>query len=189
VWEPNPPDVTDSLRQGDLVADVCFMQVRSRPEIDGNGRASIKIRVRQGVVITPCCTITQKGVVELAEVQGTRDIDPSEDFYRGMMNTSWPPETGTPIVYDGFPLVSIPGVLEPKTHQAIRYASFLSTASFEGDISWLRTARLARMTPEARRDLRVRLSLYWGRAEPEDADILAARGVQGNLFREAGAPE
>jgi hypothetical protein len=90
------------------------------------------------------------------------------------------PRTGAAYVYVAHALAPLERYLENRDGR-INVASFLEVQSYSGDDQGLRVARVATMTPEGRRLLRIRLAFFWGRPEDEDEKALAVAGLSAGL--------
>jgi hypothetical protein len=176
VWLP-APDPSEPLRQGDLLLDVPFVALVGEPVADDQGLAKVRVRNRPAVVISQCCTIENGDSVEVAQISNTAPLRPEQPFFQGLMNTDWPPVASRSTVSAAFPIGPVDGHLKPKSDGRVLTVDFTRTTNFLGDLAWLQAKRVARMSPEARRLLRLRLALHWSREEPEDGRILRDLGI------------
>jgi len=177
VWLPDLPNPEDELRQGDFLADVPFPQGHPRP---GSLDTAPAPDLRLGLVLEHCCDIAQDHVVTIAQVRERKVRAGSQQERMLRMSPS-----DHIVADDGVTLVNYPVGLHlvetPADGPAPRagrmwIAQLHKTVIYDGDLSWLRAERVARMTPEARRALRARLAIRAGRPEGEDVAYFLERG-------------
>jgi hypothetical protein len=185
VWLSDLPPPNDSLRQGDLVRNVPFLDMSGQPVIE-DGELRLAAKLRPGIVVTQCCDVEQKGVARFARVSKVK-YRPGRD--REAIEATQPAEPDD----EGFVRYStrylamrpVGGLLEPVDDRRLWVAMLLETVEYRGDLAWLMSERVARMTPEGRRVLRTKLMLSVGRVEDDDADYFASRGERAHLLRES----
>jgi hypothetical protein len=155
------------------LADVPFPMDGGPAELK-DGFLKLKAKLRPCVVLSHCCTVAQRKVVELAAVLKTRPLDPSHLVYQGLIS-EWPARDGL-VFYDAMRLDPVIGVLDVLEQGRLWHVDFNSGLTWTNNPYWLRQHRRARMTPEARRNLRLRLAGYYSRTEESDKKILDAIG-------------
>jgi len=177
VWLPDLPDLEDELRQGDFLTNVPFPPGRPRP---GSLAAAPALDLRLGLVLEHCCDIAQDHVVTISQVRerkvraGSQQdrmlrMGPSEHILAddGVTSVNYPV---------GLHLLETPDVGPAPRPGRMWIAQLHKAVIYDGDLSWLRAERVARMNPEARRALRARLAVRAGRPEGEDVTYFLERG-------------
>jgi len=81
------------------------------------------------------------------------------------------PRDGEAYAYSAFLLEPIAGHLDEEGGR-LKVVDLTQIATFRGFDAVLGTNVVARMTPEGRRALRIKLGYFWARAEAEDASLL-----------------
>jgi hypothetical protein len=185
VWD-DPPDADDSLRQGDLLINVPFPALPvplqttaavARREEDI--QAIVNVRHRTALVVSHCCSSNDE-YVALAPVTPKR-INPLQEA--ALLAEEPPQGAGLDISgYDvaHFRLLSLENVLD-DIDPGFHVADLTRILSFSGGCANLIALRRGRLTPLGRRLLRIKLALFWGRAEQGDAEALEAQGVPPGL--------
>lgn len=177
--------IEQPLSQGDLLIDVAFLSARL-PLDDvpnrrqGNrGEALVKWIEGPALVVMQCCEIDkpQTRHVALAPIKPTAKLSAEEEeaFLR-----EEPPVDGGGYVYDSFQVEPFEEVLtrHPGTLLA---ADLKQISSFAKTDEELRSRRAAAMSVEARRLLRIKLSVFYGRPTAEDEAALLAAGLPPGL--------
>ncbi len=180
MWEADLPSLEDDLRQGDLLSNVSFPQLDRRLEPDAQGRATLLVKSRTVIVVTQCCTVEQRGIIAVAPVGSTRELNPDDRLYQALMTEEPPPSQevdSVPYAIDLFRLEPLHNHL-PERPNRLRVAELTKILTFTGDSGWLRQARVARLTPRARQLLRLKLALFWSRVEETDAEALERMGFE-----------
>lgn len=137
------------------------------------------IKRRWGLVVSQCCDNEAGDYVSVAWVATRGGM--SEDQASALANSD-PRAADLGYTFGAFQLDPVPGVLEPKKPESPYVAELERSIPFWGPVSVdLRATRRARMTPEARRLLRIKLGLLWGRVEGEDAEHLERIGLPPGL--------
>jgi hypothetical protein len=127
------------------------------------------------LVVGQCCTVERSKAYALAPVALSRRYPLDSRYFVGAQITIPPdPLTDTPYVYEMFNLEPVQGVLAAPEAGRLWLADFTAIQTLKGDSGWLRQRRVRRMTPRARRGLRFKLMLFWGRPERTDEDALIA---------------
>lgn len=185
----DPPGLEDDLRQGDLLSPMHLPQLKlplaitrtdQRP-VDSDDLVVLKLQPRRYyLVVSQCCAVQSDKIVAIAPVRPTKALAGAELI---PYQTERPPlnEGDPPYVYAVHPIVPHEGHPEPPRSGGLLVADFLKIQTFSGDISELQHARIARMTPESRRALRIRIAAFWGRPEDEDENILKDLGIAPGL--------
>ncbi|MFL6060646.1 MAG: hypothetical protein ACJ72E_05400 [Marmoricola sp.] len=182
MWEPDLPDVSEHLRQGDLL-DLAA-PIRGTSTLT-NEWFTVEMKPAMVLVVDHCCTIEQKCTVMVVAVsrQG-RPADPEHPMLQALQHVH--PVAGEPYAFYEHLLEDLPGILEahPKKLWLARLLERVSVAAIDHDhLAPLRTARVGRMTRPARAQLRAKMMAHVGRAEAEDAAWLADNG-----YDEFGVP-
>jgi len=180
VWEVGlDDDPGEHLHQGDLLVDVPLPVLTNRPD------GAIKTKERLCMVVSQCCTIERRRVVQVAQVLKTSRLRPESGMYQGLIS-DWPARPGQ-LFYDAMRLEPIPGFLDPPEDPTQLWTvDFRVGCTFNQEVDWLRQHFRARMTAVARRNLRMRLGGHYARATTEDRRLLDDGGDWSDL---ADAPE
>ncbi len=185
VWIDEEVPAEDPLRQGDLLVEVVFPDLRlplSFYEFRRDEPATtLPARQATGLVVSQCCTNVDDDYAAVAPV--SRMKGNISDAQRAALLAEEPTQEGHRLTnYDleHFALTPISGVLDERGGR-IWVANLNRAVPFYGECSQLRTLRRARMTVVARRLLRIKLSLFWSRTESEDAAQLEALGLPPGL--------
>jgi hypothetical protein len=197
MWLPTCPEKSAALRQGDFLYGLVLPRLTwplsyARPPestIQKNQMVLLPAAKPYGyLVVSQCCTIENQTVAALAEVRSTKPLSESElrDYERE--EPVYEPDDATPAddgsledtdsgyVFNAHAL----GPFEeyfPRVGGRIYIADFVTTQTYSGDIRDFQEARVAAMSPAGRRLLRIRLALFWGRAEDEDEQWLIEHDV------------
>jgi hypothetical protein len=183
MWLPDPPDTSETLRQGDLVQNILLPTLRlplvfghqaGRAPQDGDP-ALVPSKLRDFLVVSQCCTIENHHVVALAPIRWTARMSPEERAVYSEADFSLI-GTEDKYVYNAHILAPIERILEEQGGRA-KIADFTQIVTCTGDDSELRAGRTARMSPAGRRLLRMRLSVFWGRVEAEDLAWFKEEGL------------
>lgn len=197
MWLPTCPEKSAPLRQGDFLYGLVLPKLKwplsyARPPestIEKNQMVLLSAAKPYGyLVVSQCCTIENQTVAALAEVRGTKPLSESElrDYERE--EPVYEPEDATPAnegvledtdsgyVFNAHALAPFDEYL-PRNGGRIYIADFITIQTYSGNIGDFQAARVAAMSPIGRRLLRIRLALFWGRAEAEDEQWLIEHGV------------
>jgi hypothetical protein len=186
VWLANP-DEEEPLSQGDLVSELYFPQL-SLPQhvIPAPGNPALNATVLTvvpkpaAIVVTQCCQLDKPGNkhVVLAPVKSTKlGSDAERTALMAEKPRAWNQPGDNPgYVYNSLYLEQF-GEVIPERADLVWVADLNQSTAFSGDLSELRKVRVAKMTPGARRLLRIKLAYFWGRATDEDRAALAALGL------------
>ncbi len=166
MWEATLPPEDANLRQGDLLKEVPLPNISKSPEIESNGRPNFKIKKRTCLVVSQCCTVQERRVVQVASVHKTMPLAPESPLYQAL-RSDWPAREGQ-LMYDAMRLDPVAGVLDPPDEGQLWVAEFRTGLTFTENPVWLRAHRVARMTVIARRSLRLRLAGFYSRPTDED---------------------
>jgi len=183
VWEAELPPEAELLRQGDFLRAVLLPRLRLPLEvahvpgtqpIDG-AVVPLLGYARDYLVVSQCCEIENGDHVALALIRSTGHLD---EELRAALLAEQPPSEGEEggYIFDKFRLEPLAGLIEGDAN-SFRVADLGPIMSFQGERQRLTRYRRARMTPEGRRLLRIKLSFYFGRAEDGDAEYLQGRGI------------
>jgi hypothetical protein len=127
-------------------------------------------------------------VAALAEVKSTKPLSESQlrDYEREQpiyepddeapANEGMPEHADSGYVFNAHALTPFAGYLS-GTGNRIYIADFTTIQTYSGSIGDFQAARVAGMSPVGRRLLRIRLALFWGRAEDEDRKWLIEHDV------------
>jgi hypothetical protein len=183
MWEVDAPPPEEALRQGDLLKAVLLPKLRLPlavvhvPGVDINKSASVQAMgsVRDFLVVSQCCQIENKVTVAVAPIQSTRPLD---DVLRESLDADEPPveEEEGHFAFDMLRLLPLDGVVDEGVGR-YTIADLGQIISLEGEVQQLQNYRQARMSPEGRRLVRIKLMYFFGRAEEEDVAYLNARGI------------
>lgn len=176
MWSQASFDGTRDFRQGDLLQGLVLPRLKT-PLTYGiiggtaaTGGETVLIgsdpRPRNYVVMSQCCTIENSRVLAVAPVVSTKTLGQVElEQYRA----SIPDASG--YVVGAQWLQDLPPFLVARTG-ALQVADFTQIQTYNGDLDSFLPSRVARMTPQAREELRIRLMRFWGRAEAGDLEEL-----------------
>jgi hypothetical protein len=137
------------------------------------GHVSVSAKARPCLVLSQCCTIEQRQVVQIAPVVRTAPLKPEHPVYQALMS-EWPMTSGK-LMYDGMRLDPIEAVL-PELPNRLWMADFRQGVTFTDNPLWLKEHLCARMTPLSRRNLRIRLAGFYSRPTDEDRQALDVAG-------------
>jgi len=183
MWSSELPDEADELRQGDLLHDLLlpklqlpfnFLRAAGRSTPQAGDPIQVSSLGRDYLVVTPCCTIANTKFVALAPVRSTPPLKPDEFAAYEAEEPSGGDESE--FAYGSFHLAPLAGIVEHPPNR-LRVADLPNVQSFEGDRTDFRRARVAAMSPEGRRLLRLKLSYFWGRVEAEDLAWFEENGL------------
>jgi hypothetical protein len=183
MWTPDPPGPTAALRQGDLLVNLALpkltwpLSYARPPGQDASADQTILVpsgKMQTHLVVSQCCTIENKAVAALARVRTTKPLtaDQIRDLERELPSDD--PEVG--YAFAEHALKPTGEHLERKDGK-VWIADFASIQTYSGSIADFQASRVAAMSPEGRRALRVRLGAFWARAEAEDEQHLEERGM------------
>jgi hypothetical protein len=190
MWTPDLPEPTAALRQGDLLVDLALPNLKwplhyaRPPRQDASADQTVLVpsgKLQTHLVVSQCCTIENKAVAALARVRPTkpRAADEARDLEREFPSDD--PEVSYSFVEHA--LKPVGGHLE-REGGLIWVADFTSIQTYSGSITGFQESRVAAMSPEGRRALRVRLGAFWARVEAEDEQHLAERGMSAGFIIE-----
>lgn len=190
MWMPDAPENSAALRQGDLLVDLALPSLKwplayaRAPKADMAPDQPIVLpagRMLTYLVVSQCCTIENKSVAALARVRNTRPLSDSElcDLEREVPTDD--PEIA--YAYTEHALKPVGKHLH-RTQDKVWVADFTSIQTYSGSIADFQSSRVAAMSPEGRRALRIRLGAFWARAEAEDKGILEQHGLSAGFILE-----
>jgi hypothetical protein len=183
MWLSYLPEPAASLRQGDLLVDLALPKLKwplnyaRPPGQDVSADQTVLVpsgRMQIHLVVSQCCTIENQTVAALARVRPTQPLTDGQirDFERELPSDD--PEVS--YSFTEHALKPVGEHLERKAGK-IWVADFASIQTYSGSIADFQASRIAAMSPEGRRALRVRLGAFWSRAEAEDELHLKERGM------------
>lgn len=181
MWEPLTPPSEDAIRQGDLLADAPLLRPllpvhTTSMSANDDVYAPVKHRTGFALVVTQCCTAErERAPLSIVEVRRHGVPADSRDAYLAAEPSSMPGAGG--YVYEHFALREVSPHLPELGRDRLWIAVLNDVFSYHGDQSELRKLRIARMTAEGRRLLRLNLMSLWGRATEDDAAVLAGAGL------------
>lgn len=174
MWASRLPPPDEGLRQGDLLVDVPFPvrgAVRLTPE-----KLEAPVKPSAVMVVAHCCTVQQRRSLTLAKVISNAAMPDDHPFLKALRNVD--PQIGD---YAFYAHLLDPHPSIPVKNNKVRLVDLVDTVTLIGqsldDFDWLRAKRVARMTTVSRAQLRQKLTVLTGRAEPDDREILAAEGL------------
>lgn len=132
---------------------------------------------RDYLVVSQCCDLEKRTNVALAPIKSTHSLSDSD---RDALFAERPNEESG-YTFSQFGLNLLEGIVLPLAQDRQSCAALDEVATFLGARASFQSHVVARMTPAGRRLLRVKLSLFFGRAEAEDATRLAADGIAEGL--------
>lgn len=190
MWTLDPPEPAAALRQGDLLVDLALPNLKwplnyaRPPRQDVSGDQTVLVssgKLQAHLVVSQCCTIENKAVAALARVRPTRPrtADEARDLDREFPSDD--PEVSYSFVEHA--LKPVGGRLE-RDGGLIWVADFTSIQTYSGSITDFQESRVAAMSPEGRRALRVRLGAFWARVEADDERHLKERGMSTGFILE-----
>lgn len=175
MWARTLPAEDENLRQGDLLVDVPVPILGLKPETTSSGQTNLKIKLKHCLVVSQCCTIERRGVVQLAFVVKTSQMDPSHPMWQAL-HSNWPARQGD-LMYDAIRLdPPVSGALAELETNRLWMADFRTGVTFTNDPRWLRAHLRARMDAVARRSLRMRLAAFYSRSTDGDRSELDGIG-------------
>ncbi|SRR6266498_495848 len=197
MWLPTCPEKSVALRQADFLYGLVLPRLTwplsyARPPesaIEKNQMVLLSTAKPYGyLVVSQCCTIENQIVAALAEVKRTKPLSESElrDYEREQpvyeSDDAAPADEGvledtdSGYVFNAHALTPFDEYL-PRRGGHIYIADFTTIQTYSGNIADFQEARVAAMSPVGRRLLRIRLALFWGRAEDEDKQWLIEHDI------------
>lgn len=200
MWEANQPPPEDSLRQGDFLRRVMLPKLKLPlaavhvPGVDLPKTSPLQAVgvARDFLVVTQCCEVENGDTVAVAPVLST---PPLNEVLRASLDSEEPPLDDAAVenaldaggadgdgddepkyAFDLLRLQPLAGLIEEGPGRYV-VADLGEIISLSGDLQPLKAQRRARMTPEARRLLRIKLMYFFGRVEEEDAEQLDALNI------------
>jgi hypothetical protein len=183
MWLDSCPASTELLRQGDLLDGLILPRLSlplpfaraSEEKVSESHPIVLRAhRLSYYLAVSQCCTIESQRVVALAEVHSTQPLDADSTRSFELEEPFDDPELKYP--FNFHPLDQVGEHLQ-RNNRRIYVADFTNIQTYRGEISILQAARVAAMTPEGRRLLRIRLSYFWSRPEGEDELWLTTKGL------------
>jgi len=195
MWLSTCPEKSIGLRQGDFLHGLVLTRLvwplsfaRQAEVVISKGQTVLLPAVQPYgyLVVSQCCTIENQFVAALAEVKRTQRLSPHElEAYereepsvvseRDVDEKSLP-YTDSGYVFNAHALMPY-GEYLPRIDGRTYVADLTTIQTYSGRIEDFQEARVAAMTPIGRRTLRIRLALFWGRAEAGDEEFLTQQGI------------
>lgn len=174
MWTVDLDEPGDHLKQGDLLTEVPLPMLSKEPQMKGD-RWNIKYPTSPCLVLSQCCTVAQKLVVQVAKIIKTPEgMAPEHPTYQALLS-EWPAREGE-LMYDAMRLDHVGTALPELEPGRFWYADFRTGSTFTANPAWLRDHFKARMTVVARRNLRMRLAGFYSRTTDADRAELEAGG-------------
>lgn len=173
VYENNE----DPLRQGDLISEVLFPQIKQRLQVvhlEATEGILVPAKRRWGLVVSQCCDSVDGDYVAIAPLRTSGRLTPEQEAALRNNNPDPSDLRGYELLQFRLePLDMLPALKPTDHHVAVlnRIAIFWGS-----DCAAFIPLRRARMTVESRRDLRRNLFVLWSRVEDTDHDFLQAAG-------------
>lgn len=142
-------------------------------------RMIVQSRLHTALVVSQCCRNVGNDYVAVVPIQPLGGLSEDQERALVMEEPPPPPEPGERWDYaiEHFRLHPLPDALEERPGR-YQVAQLNRVATFWGDCSDLLPHRRARMTPAARRLLRINLALFWSRVEETDVEALRELGLE-----------
>lgn len=177
MWEDELPEVSQPLRQGDLLRDM-WAPTKGSLRVDEHGvSGEAEEQPSFAVVIDNCCTIEQTATVTIARVGRRKRPQAGSSTERGLLALE--PIAGEPYT----PYEHRLEPLEPYLPDSARWwvvklpERVTYTAEALEDLAFLNAQRVARMSVVARVRFRLRVVTHFGREVAEDSAWLDAHGL------------
>ena len=178
MWLSMLPDISDTLRQGDLLLRAPF-PIEKSPPVDSSLNYAVELKA--AIVVEQCCNIQQQRVVRLARVaqlvvggdqrRGLEMTDPRQAIQRTRG------EGIIPFPVRQFRLVD-PPMLPQRPPKNLYCAQALRTVEYDVISHGPQFGcALRTLPPKARHLLRTKLAALIGRAEDEDRETMTAAGL------------
>jgi hypothetical protein len=183
MWASEPLDISEELRQGDLLQDLILPSLRlPLVFIHRSGQAAqpgdmvvLESARHDYLVVSQCCTIINRKSFALAPIRSTPRLDENQRSVYAEADPSVIGE-GDKYVVNAHYLDPIPEILGNQGGRS-KIADLTQIVSYAGDDAELRMKRVARMSPAGRRLLRMRLAYFWSRPEAEDLAWFEKNGL------------
>lgn len=184
MWLEARPELGDALRQGDLLLDVTFPNLKlplPRYDLGQQGHTTTPTTIGAGVVVSNCCDNRADDYAAVAPVGRMRRALKDHQI-AALLNPEpvWRDGAVHDFDVEHFKLDAFQDALPaPQNHYLV--VNLNRTATFYGSCLDFRERRIARMTIDARRLLRIKLGVLWSRVEDEDLAALTAMGLPPGL--------
>lgn len=143
MWSADLPELTDELRQGDLLVGVPFPK-RGQVRLESSG-LSARVKDANVIVLSGCCTVEQRHSLTIARVIQTKPLAEDDRYALALRNLD--PRLGSYSWYTHLlePHASLPP-LEPGRLRVIDLMDTLTLLGADASaFAWLRELRTARM--------------------------------------------
>lgn len=176
----------EDLRQGDLLRAVTLPRLQmpltyikaEGEQVTAKTQSVLRQVTRNYVVISQCCTIENGAGVAVAPVRQTGPLTPDQlQAYAYAEPGEIPADAEVSFPFSTMPLDPVVGTLDALPDNRRWIVEFEDAVTFINSKDFFRGHRVAQMTVLARRNLRVRLTWFWGRAVAADVPDLSAAGV------------
>ena len=192
MWLETLPDSTDPLRQGDYLIGVQLPTMKlPLPfyKLGGQDQMAAPATITDVIVVSQCCDNTQN---DHAAVVPVRPLGGLQEHQVDALLASEPVDLGDTLggySLDYFNLEPLDGRIPAQPSGRYLVAVLHRVSTFQGDCAPLLERRVARMTVESRRLLRIKLGLLWSRAEAEDVAHLQEQGLPAGLTPRPPVPD
>ena len=181
MWAPPESDGYDDIRQGDVLRGLILPNLKTPIRYLNSGEVSngdiaafsTPQKARDYLVVSQCCDLENGSNVAVAPVKSTRPLPANQ---RAALYAESPNEE-TGYSYSQFGLSPLEGLIEPRVDNQAMYAALDEIQTYLDASEHFGSCVIARMTPAGRRLLRMKLSLFFGRAEADDAAQLRSMGI------------
>ena len=183
MWLKALPPLDTELRQGDLLAGLIVPLVSYPPKlvmVEGQTPAGGDLAVLETVcesflVVSQCCSIASQKTVAVAPIRSTQRLSPEEIADQSEADPTARPEGANYMVNAHYLEPAPPTLpdLSPKAH----VADLSRIVSMRRQRGSLEARRVAAMSPQGRRLLRMRLAAFFGRPETEDLEWFIEQGL------------
>ena len=184
MWLETRPDPEDPLRQGDFLSNVSLPSLKLPIpfyRVGQQEQMAAPAVVVDALVVSQCCDNTQHDYAAVVPVKRLGNLKPHQ--VEALLNPE-PVSDGTTLTgysLDYFHVEPLVDVIADPGDGKFLVAHLRRIAAFEGDCRPLLEHRVARMTVPARRLLRIKLGLFWSRAEEDDVVELRSNGLPPGL--------
>ena len=180
MWLDSLPDDNDPLRQGDLLINITLPKLEPHIPllyVQQQRLTTVPAMTSNVIVISQCCDNYESRYAVVARVGYLGNLQ--DRYVQALKNPEplWDRTALSGYTPREFLIEPIPGILDDPGENRYLVAKLHQSATFSGDCTPLLKTRRARMTAEARRLLRIKLGVLWGRVEEDDVDELKRRGL------------
>lgn len=185
MWIDGPLDASGALRQGDLLRELVLPKVqmpfsfvniaqRNDPRPGDKLVLDTHGRPRRYLVVSQCCEIEKGASIAVAPIVSTGPLTSERQIpYKAEEPTD--PSTG--YVFSGYVIEPLGELFPELTNGRLLIADLTQIQSVIAPTQLLVDQLCARMTVQARRLLRIKLSSFWSRPEADDEAELMQLGL------------